>query len=190
MYTGCPRFFQPNFVRILYEYKSQKYYINIGCLVLLKNYIEYRQNNNSVSNSTDSRIRLSYYILKPMYDKVNDVTHTLIYLYMYTHMHTRFLRVLKRYEYVFRTDTDNWLIKTKHDQNELHGLEICNIPLHWNLNTYLCIFTNGHRTRVDKDGWFIVNVYDSDIDQNFGRSLNFRSTIDRYDVQAVSCSLR
>lgn len=130
MYTGCPRFFQPNFVRILYEYKSQKYYINIGCLVLLKNYIEYRQNNNSVPNSTDSRIRLPYYILKPMYDKVNDVTYTLIYLYMYTHMHTRFLRVLKRYEYVFRTDTDNWLIKTKHDQNELHGLEICNIPLH------------------------------------------------------------
>lgn len=97
---------------------------------MLKNYIEYRQNNNSVSSSTDSQIRLLYYILKPMYDKVNDVTHTLIYLYMYTHMHTRFLRVLKRYKYVFRTGTDNWLIKTKHDQNELQGLEICNIPLH------------------------------------------------------------
>lgn len=68
---------------------------------MLKSYIEYRQNNNSVSNSTDSQIRLLYYILKPMHDKVNDVTRTLTYLYMHTHMHTRFLRVLKKYEYVF-----------------------------------------------------------------------------------------
>lgn len=85
MYTGCPRFFQPNFVRILYEYKSQKYYINIGCLVLLNNYIEYRQNNNSVSNSIDSQIRLLYDILKPMYDKVNSCTYISIYVYTYAY---------------------------------------------------------------------------------------------------------